>query len=68
MSLVEDHPATLAGMLAGDISAGAARSIVSACTVLDPASRSAVDQDVAAEASELTPGQTRAAVARRVIS
>jgi hypothetical protein len=68
LDLVDDYPATLAGMLAGRISASAARSIVKACSVLDPTGRRAVDEAIAVEAAELTPGQVRQAVARRVIS
>lgn len=65
--LVDDHPATLAGMLDGKIGVMAARAIVRESAVLAPALRRQVDAAAAVEAAELTPGQVRRAVARRVI-
>jgi len=64
--LVADHPATLAAMLAGRVGAMAARTIVRECMVLPPELRGQVDAAAAVEAAELTPGQVRRAVARRV--
>lgn len=65
--LVAHHPATLAAMLDGAISMPAARTVVTECEVLDPVARRVVDAAIALEATELTPGQVRTAVRRRVI-
>ena len=66
--LVGDHPATLAGMLAGRISVMAARALVRESAVLGPELRREVDAAAAVEAAELTPGQVARAVARRVVA
>ena len=66
MALTEDHPATLGAMLNGTVSASAARIIVQECEVLGSSDRHAVDSLIGLEAGELTPGQVRKAVRRRV--
>lgn len=66
--LVEDHAGTLAALLTGRLGGLAARTIVGECAVLDPQLRRQVDPPAAAEAAELTPGQVRSAIARRVIA
>lgn len=65
--LVEHHPATLEALLRGAISMPAARTVVAECELLDAVARRAVDADIALEAPELTAGQVRVAVRRRVI-
>lgn len=66
--LVEHHRATLRAMLSGTISMPAARTIVAECQMLEPADRRTVDTDISLEAAELTPGQVRTAVRRRVLA
>ena len=66
LGLVQDHPATLAAMLDGKLPLSSARAIVKECEVLRPVARRAVDADIAVEAAQLTPGQVRQAVRRRV--
>jgi hypothetical protein len=63
----DHHKATLEAMLSGNLGVSAARTIVKECEVLEPEARRAVDVDIAVEARELTPGQVRKAVRRRVI-
>jgi Domain of unknown function (DUF222) len=66
--LIADHPRLLEVCLDGRVSQPAAKHIVKACEALDSDQRRAIDPDLAALATERTPGQLKKDAARRVAS
>jgi Domain of unknown function (DUF222) len=66
--LIAEHPRLLEACLDGRVSQPAAKHIVKACEALDSDQRRAIDADLAALATERTPGQLMKDAARRVAS